>query len=330
MPKTRRIKYAFIVFLLLTSVAFAQSGEMKEYKIIKGDTLWDISHTELNDPFLWPNIWKENRWIKNPDLIYPNQVIKIPAYLLKKEKLEEEAMSQPAASHQEAVSEAVKKEAVQVKKQPLVNRNVIIASGYIADAIPAGGQISDSPSGQKVFGNEDIAYVDFDHPVKVGDKFYVVKASEEIEHPVTGRDIGYVISIGGIAEIVKVKDRETMVKITKCFREISKGELLIPYYEIKTPMTTGNFRRPDINGVIVAAGNNEVYQAMLDIIYIDKGCKDGIEIGDMFRTVAVGEHALPNGVIQVINCREHTATAIIKSSTSIISPGNTFVNLDKN
>jgi len=70
---------------------------------------------------------------------------------------------------------------------------------------------------------------------------------------------------------------------------------------------------------------------MLDIIYIDKGCNEGIEIGDMFRTIAVDDgQALPNGVIQVINCREHTATAIIKSSSSPVSPGNIFAGLDKN
>jgi hypothetical protein len=69
---------------------------------------------------------------------------------------------------------------------------------------------------------------------------------------------------------------------------------------------------------------------MLDIIYIDKGCKDGIEAGDMFRTIAVDAHAIPNGVIQVINCKDHTATAIIKSSRAPISPGNIFATLGNN
>ncbi|NTW78132.1 MAG: hypothetical protein HGB33_10265, partial [Syntrophaceae bacterium] len=91
------------------------------------------------------------------------------------------------------------------------------------------------------------------------------------------------------------------------------------------------FRRPNINGMIVAAGNDWPYQSMLDIIYIDKGYKDGIKTGDMFRTIAVdNDQPLPNGVIQVINCREHTATAIIKSSISPIAPGNIFADIDKN
>ena len=60
--------------------------EIKDYKVKGGDTLWDISNKELQDPFLWPKIWKENPGIVNPDRIYPDQSIKIPLYLLQKEQ----------------------------------------------------------------------------------------------------------------------------------------------------------------------------------------------------------------------------------------------------
>jgi len=344
MQKTRIIKFALIVFLLLPLITFAETREIKKHKVIKGDTLWDISKKELNDPFMWPSIWKENKWIANPHWIYPGQIIKIPLYLIQKEKREEEAVSKPAAVYQEpaAVSqepavvsqeparEEVKKEAVRIiKEHPLVNRNILIASGYIADTIPGVGQIVDSPSGQTIFGNEDIVYVAVDHSAQVGEKFYVIKASDQVKHPITGKKIGYVISICGIAEIVKIKNGETMAKITKCFREIDIGDRLDSYYDIELPMTTRHFRSPDINGMIVATGNNITYQSMLDIIYIDKGCKDGIEVGDVFMTIAVDTHAVPNGVIQVINCKDHTATAIIQQSSTRVSPGNIFVELGK-
>ncbi len=331
MSKNRIVKFVLIVFLLLTSVAFAQAREMKEHKVIKGDTLWDIANAELNNSLLWPKIWKENTWIKDPDKIYPNQVVKIPVYLIKKKKIKEETRQQDAASYREPVRSEAGKRVVPVKKQPLVDRNAIMAAGYMADTVPAGGKLGGSPAGQRIFGNDDVAYVDFAHAVNVGDKFFIIKVSDLIKHPVTGAGMGYVISFGGIAEIVKVKDGETIAKIVKCFREIDKGELLVPYYEIETPMTTGQFRRPNINGMIVAAGKDCMYQSMLDIVYIDKGCKDGIEPGDMFRTVAVDDdHPVPNGVIQVISCREHTAAAIIKSSSSPVAAGNIFVDLDEN
>ena len=336
MPKTRIIKYALIVFLLLPLITFAQTQEIKKYKIIKGDTLWDISKRDLNDPFMWPAIWKENKWIANPHWIYPGQMIKIPLYLLQKEKSGEEAVSKPAAESQEPTAAAqepaggeVKKEAVQIIKQPLVNRNLLMASGYIADKIPRVGQVDDLSSEQIVTGSEDIVYLTTDHPAKAGDKFYVINSSERIKHPITGRKIGYVITIKGIVEIVKIKSGETTAKITQSFSEIGKGDRLDSYYDIESPIDTGHFRSPDINGMIIATSNNMALQSMLDIIYIDKGCKDGIEAGDMFRTIAVDAHAVPNGVIQVISCRDHTATAIIKSSITPISAGNIFTGLTK-
>ena len=329
MPKTRIMRYALIVFLLLPSITFAATQEIKEYKVIKGDCLWNISKAELNDPFMWPKIWEENKWIANPHWIYPGQIIKIPLYLIQKEKSEEEAAPTTEVAAQEPAKEEVKKEAVHIMKHPLVNRSLLMASGYIADTIPGVGQVSDSPSGQLVFGKGDIVFVAVDHPAQVGDKFYVIKASGPVKHPITGKEIGYVITISGIAEIVKIKNGETMAKITKSFREINKDDRLDSYYDIESLMTTGPFRRPDINGMIVATGEHYEFQSMLDIIYIDKGCKDGIEVGDMFMTIAVDAHAVPNGVIQVINCKDHTATAIIQYSSTPISPGNIFAELEK-
>jgi len=336
MSKTRIIRCALIVFLLLSSITFAETQKMKEHKVVKGDTLWDITETELADPFRWPEVWKVNPWIKNPHWIYPRQIIKIPLYLLKKEKLAEEiaksasSSPEPEVTSLEPAKEEVKKETARITKHPLVDRNKLIASGYIADTIPGVGQVIDSPSGQIVFGNDDLIYVAVDNPTHVGDKFYVIKTSKRIKHPITGEKIGYVITICGIAEIVKVEQGEIMAKITKIFREIDKGDRLDPYYDIETPMTTGNFRRPDIKGTIVATGEGYKLQSMLDIIYIDKGCKDEIEAGDIFMTATVDDtQVLPNGVIQVISCRDHTATAIIKSSRLPVSPGDIFSKLGK-
>jgi peptidoglycan hydrolase CwlO-like protein len=51
------------------------------YTVVKGDCLWNIAKKKehYGNGFAWPVIYKANRDnIKNPDLIYPNQVFSIP------------------------------------------------------------------------------------------------------------------------------------------------------------------------------------------------------------------------------------------------------------
>jgi LysM repeat protein len=325
------VKYAMILSMLLPSLVFSQTQEIKEYTVVKGDTLWDISQKELNDFFLWPKIWKENPSIANPDKLYPGQTIRIPLYLRQKEKAQEEVAPAEAAREPVRVEEAAQKEGMPAveAEHPLVSRDRLMSSGYISDTIPAGvGKLYDSPSGRTLLGDADSAYIAVDHPAQVGERFYVIKVSEPVEHPVTGKKVGYVVMIRGVAEVAKIYRGETLVKITKSFGPINTGDLLEPYYEIEPPMTDGHFRTPDINGMILAANRGGIFQGMLDVIYIDRGCKDGIDVGDKFMTLAVDAHAIPNGIIQVISCRDHTATAIIENSSAPITPGNIFAQLE--
>jgi nucleoid-associated protein YgaU len=53
----------------------------ESYTVVRGDCLWNIAKKDYiyNDPFTWPRIYEANKdQIKDPDLIYPQQVFRIP------------------------------------------------------------------------------------------------------------------------------------------------------------------------------------------------------------------------------------------------------------
>lgn len=56
---------------------FAAMERANTIKVKKGDTLWDIADKKLGDPTRYPEIAKNNPKIKDPDLIYPGEKIKV-------------------------------------------------------------------------------------------------------------------------------------------------------------------------------------------------------------------------------------------------------------
>ncbi|MBW8777421.1 MAG: LysM peptidoglycan-binding domain-containing protein [Stenotrophomonas sp.] len=54
-------------------------SENKTYTIAKGDTLSKIASREYGDAKLWRKLFEHNKdVIKDPDKIYPGQIIKLP------------------------------------------------------------------------------------------------------------------------------------------------------------------------------------------------------------------------------------------------------------
>ena len=44
--------------------------------VVKGDTLWDIAERYVKDPYRYPELARLSG-IKNPDLIYPGDIVRI-------------------------------------------------------------------------------------------------------------------------------------------------------------------------------------------------------------------------------------------------------------
>jgi nucleoid-associated protein YgaU len=61
--------------------AWVEAPKEINYTVVRGDCLWNIAKksTIYSNGFAWPNIYKANRdQIKNPNLIYPKQIFKVP------------------------------------------------------------------------------------------------------------------------------------------------------------------------------------------------------------------------------------------------------------
>ena len=64
---------------LRLSELYLAGQTLKNHTVTRGNTLWGISGSSYKNSWLWPNIWRANKLlIKDPDLIYPGQIFRIP------------------------------------------------------------------------------------------------------------------------------------------------------------------------------------------------------------------------------------------------------------
>lgn len=62
---------------LLIPAIDKKAGQPRDYIVVKHDTLWDISANILKNPFKWPEIWKRNPQVTNPNLIHPGDILRL-------------------------------------------------------------------------------------------------------------------------------------------------------------------------------------------------------------------------------------------------------------
>jgi len=343
--------FAIIVF------AFGAHGlkaeESSKHKVVKGDTLWDLSEQYLKDPLLWPKIWKLNPDIANPHMISPGEIVKIPV-------LEERpgteapaegkgmAMEKPTTPAPAVATPPPKKVAVDVsKKQPLSIKvatkaalpkmtekkgpvDAAVAKAYdrgigiVTEEIPNMGHVLHTEEGWKSAGVGGTIFINAPG-AKIGQLYGVYRDRGEVDHPSrwTGSP-GHLLSDVGIIEVIASDSTKQLARVKRAFIEVETGDLLGPVPEMPVVAPKKKGRMLKMDGTIVALENFHSIAGVDDIVYIDLGKDDGLTPGDkLFVKDGKEDDNRTSGEIMVLRVTPKTAAALVtRESDHELIPGD--------
>jgi hypothetical protein len=296
----------------------------EEYVVKKGDTLWDISLDKLGDNFLWPKLWKFNPQVKNPDLIFPGDILIIPSEEDLRRMMKPVAKKVPPPPPVEGPVIEVPEE---IPPKPLIDKRLYTSIGWIAPDYPAIGEILEDPEGRTIFGDRDIVYVVTDKPMAAGDKLFAIRKVKMVKHPRTGKKLGLQIRVTGTIEVTGEEGGFVEAKVNETFyEEVASGDGVIPYRDSDPPVVPEEVRTPSIDGYIVESHWNRVATSAGDVVFLDKGSDDGLEPGDKFTVFSDESISRRVGTIQVVSLGPTTSAALIKKSKREIVLGYSWGN----
>jgi hypothetical protein len=266
-----------------------------QYTVVKGDTLWDIAGRFLRDPWRWPNIWQANQQIANPHLIYPGDVISLtydangkPVLTVKRGRQTIKLSPTARAERLDRAIPTIPLDAIrQFLNRPLVvSQEELDGSAYVVET--AGEHI--------VVGAGDSVYVRGLTDAKK-DKYSVYRPGQTYRNPGADKDdesqiLGYeAIFVGeGKLTYYKAEEEVSTLALTSTTREAQRGDLVMPLREDEydqhfMPHAPAN----DVEAAIIAVSDGVTQIGQHDVVVINHGAREGIEVGHVLSVYRRGE-----------------------------------------
>lgn len=265
------------------------------YVVVPGDTLWGISQRYTDSPWRWPELWGLNKeQIRNPHLIYPGYVI-----------LLDRARGQLSIGGPAAAAAAPEPGSVKLgpriraeslaKEQipsipasliePFLSRPLIVEPDGLDNAPTIVGTEAD----RVILATGHSAYVRGIGAAKE-ESWYVYRRGIPLVDPDTSQTLAYEAVYLGTARLQRGGEPAT-VRLTSVVQEVGAGDKLVAAGSPQPISYAPHAPTTDIRGRVIAiyGGLGKVGEAgPQSIISINRGAKDGVEVGHVLALYALG------------------------------------------
>jgi hypothetical protein len=287
-----------LVFFLAFGMAWAQlpRGPLvlkpdapERYVVVPGDTLWGISSRYTDAPWRWPELWGMNKeQIRNPHLIYPGMVV-----LLDRARGTLSIAGGPAAGtvklSPRTRAESLAREQIPSIPpsaiEPFLTRPLVVEP----DGLDKAPTIIATQQDRVILAAGNTAYVRGIGESKE-DTWYVYRRGKPLVDPDTDKVLAYEAIYLGTAQLTRPGDPATVV-LTSAVQEVNAGDKLVAAGRAQAINYAPHAPDKPITGRVMAiyGGLGKVGEAgPLQIVSINRGRADGIEIGHVLALYSLG------------------------------------------
>lgn len=280
------MKARWLVLLLLWgAVSGGVAGEVRlsssapdRYEVMPGDTLWDIAGRFLANPWEWPMVWRRNPNVVNPDLIYPGDVLQL-------DRGAGSTTIRVAQSSDIRLSPRIRTDPTPPAIPTI--RMAAIRPFLSTPRVLTDEEKSSSPDiigldeGRILGGEGDLIYV---RSIKssIPQSYTVFRAGQPYKDADTAELLGYEGLFVADAQL-RLPGEPATLQLLRSEREAWLGDRVLPM----RPEPTGLYVQPHVTPrrvrghiISVLEGVNEIGQ--YNIVALDRGERDGIEVGHVF------------------------------------------------
>jgi LysM repeat protein len=311
------------------------------YIIEKGDTLWDISKKFLNSPYLWPQIWDQNKYIRDAHWIYPGDPIVLPKLALVAQQAGQAVGTEGIVPVGDIANQVEAESGVAgatSRMYPMLTEQARLCAGrVIEDGDDQKLKVIGSEQGQDkvAFSERDILYINQGSAdgIHTGDVFTTQRSAYKVKHP-EGGVVGTKIEMTGLVRVILTQDHSSTVVVEKICADILKNDYLKNYTKASIPLLSPQPQADRLSpssgksrGYIVDLEGNVLAVADGHIVTVDVGAQDGLSAGQrliVYRMVYPGVAASRNvvGEVAVFDVRERISTAVVLRSNDGIRNGD--------
>ena len=242
---------------------------------------------------------------------------------------ETQTMPEETATMPEEIEEPTIQTIV-IPQPPPIHYFIRIGSeGFISKyELKSYGRIVGSDLEKVLYSQGDYLYINMGETAGTikGDKFVVFEMQDPVYSPRYQRQIGYQVRVKGFLQVVEVYKDTSKVLVTQSFDAIMVGDSIKPFEafpkHIKIKKAEAN-----VEGYIIGTIDERDAVGEGDVVYLDIGKKDGVEIGnvveiyrparEVYDPVKNVKETIPPllvGKAVILSTQEYTSVALIFKS----------------